>query len=106
MKILGRHKSFCGFVGLMLLAARAFGEVTDDFQALQLRLNDTLLDVYAGSAVAPGNSPLKLLETLRPALQSEAARRLVDSALAQRDERQHGGADRDAARGFAAGCGA
>ena len=80
MKNLNRHKFLCGFVGLMLLSVSAFGEATENFQALQLRLNETLLDVYAGSTVAPENSPLKLLETLRPALQSDAARRLVETA--------------------------
>ncbi len=64
----------------MLFAANAPGEVTEGFQTLQLRLNDTLLDVYAGTGWAPENSPLKFLETLRPALQSEPARRLVDNA--------------------------
>ncbi len=66
----------------VLLAAcgMARAEVTDDFSSIQLSLNDALLDVYGGDAIAPENSPAKLLAGLQPALNSEAARQLLQTA--------------------------
>jgi high-affinity iron transporter len=67
-------------LGLLMLISSAFGDTSDNFSALQLRLNDTLLDVYAGATIAPENAPAKSLLQLRAGLQSEAAWRLLDDA--------------------------
>lgn len=68
-------------VGPMVVAARASGEVTDDFSSLQLQINDTLLDVYAGNPDASGATVVETLRNLRAQLRSDAARQLVDDTI-------------------------
>ena len=84
MKISGRFKIVSGLIGFCALASGACASVTDDFTALQLQLNETLLDVYAGTPIAPENAPVKLWQRISPSLQSAMARRLMDNAA--RDE--------------------
>lgn len=81
MNIFIRHGFLCGLLVLFALISTAFGDVTDDFSTLQLQLNETLLDVYAGTAIEPGNVPAQMLEGLGSSLQSDAGQRLVDSAV-------------------------
>jgi len=70
-----------GALVLLAFSASASAEITEDFTAAQLRLNEVLLDVYAGTEIAPERAPEKELQDLRPGLQSPAARRIVDGAL-------------------------
>ncbi|HEY2342592.1 MAG TPA: FTR1 family protein [Chthoniobacteraceae bacterium] len=66
---------------LAAVASTALGDLIDDFSGLEQKLNDRLLDVYAGDEAAPETAPAKLLTVLRPTLQSEAARKLVGEAV-------------------------
>ncbi|HEV7402327.1 MAG TPA: FTR1 family protein [Chthoniobacteraceae bacterium] len=63
-------------VGL-LCARSAFADGSDDFAALQQKLNDSILDLYAGEKIAPETLPLATLPALAPRLESAGARRLV-----------------------------
>jgi high-affinity iron transporter len=77
----GFFRAPCTYVALAFLAVAgiARADVTEDFSALQLRLNDELLDVYAGTEVGPENAPAQALKALRPNLRSPAAQQLVDA---------------------------
>lgn len=80
-----RRKILPGLLALCGLLSFASAEVTDDFSALQARLNETLLDVYAGTGITADSSPLKALRELPPQLQNPAAAKLIE-ADAQRLE--------------------
>ena len=71
-------------VGFCAFTSVAFGSATEDFTALQSRLNETLLDVYAGTPIAAADAPVKLLQNFAPELQNPTARQLVEHAV--RDE--------------------
>jgi high-affinity iron transporter len=63
-------------VGL-LCARSALADGADDFATLQQRLNDTILDLYAGDKIAPEKLPVAALASVAPRLESAGARRLV-----------------------------
>jgi high-affinity iron transporter len=77
------RSALCGTLGLLALGSIAWGEGTEDFPALQFRLNDTLLDVYAGTEIPPESAPARGLTDLRAELKSDAARRVLDTAIQQ-----------------------
>ncbi len=63
---------------IALLGARfALADGADDFAALQTRLNDSILDLYAGETIAPEKLPSATLPALAARLESPGARRLV-----------------------------
>ncbi|MDR3401768.1 MAG: FTR1 family protein [Chthoniobacter sp.] len=82
MSTLSRKLAY-GLAVFCALVALASGEAPDDFSALQARLNETLLDVYAGATIAPENAPLKTLRDLEPGLQSAAAKQLIEKDAQQ-----------------------
>ncbi len=65
-------------IGTLFLASHANADVPDDFSALQLRVNDALLDVFAGESVAPETEPVRGLVTLSSELHSQSSRHLVE----------------------------
>ena len=77
------------YVALAFLAVAgiASADVTEDFSALQLRLNEELLDVYAGTEVGPENAPAQALQALRTNLRSAAAQQLVDAVTKGTEQR-------------------
>jgi len=78
------YRHFSGFLAILAVTlGSAMADLTDDFAALQLRVNDTLLDVYAGEKIAPENTPAQGLKTLRGGLASDAAKAVIDRATAQ-----------------------
>jgi high-affinity iron transporter len=66
-------------LALLAFAGMANADVTEEFSALQLRLNEELLDVYSGTAIGPENASTQALGALCPNLRDPAAGRLVDA---------------------------
>ena len=80
MNYLTRHPVICGFISVLIIARSALCGVTDDFSTVQLKLNEELLDIYAGTPIPPENAPLTVLDSLGSSLESAAARQLLQRA--------------------------
>lgn len=61
----------------LLCTRLAFADGSDDFGALQIKLNDAILDLYAGETIAPEKLPAAGFAAIAPRLESLGAKRLV-----------------------------
>ncbi len=76
-----RRTASIGLCGLLAATFAVFADVTDDFANVQGKLDDVLLDVYAGLTTAAEDQPAAQWKMLESGLHSEAAKRLVETAV-------------------------